>query len=136
MKEDERLAKLRFDLVPKKIPEDTFWRNYLYRVARVEQEYRMSVSSKNDEKQKKSEREKDANEKKEERNEKEEVTTEEKGQESQHQEESKESSKEDDSLMKELEALAGSEGVQSDPVPDAGSSEEWEKDFEKELEQL
>lgn len=39
MKEDARLEKIRYDLVPKAISEELFWRNYFYRVNLILQAY-------------------------------------------------------------------------------------------------
>jgi hypothetical protein len=45
LKEDSRLQKLRFDLVPKKVSEETFWRNYFYRVSLIKQSVQISTLS-------------------------------------------------------------------------------------------
>lgn len=37
LKEDPNLSKMRYDLVPKLVNEDTFWRNYFYRVSLLKQ---------------------------------------------------------------------------------------------------
>ncbi|XP_068754982.1 synapse-associated protein 1-like [Montipora capricornis] len=37
LQEDENLSKMRFQLVPKKISEERFWRNYFYRVSLIKQ---------------------------------------------------------------------------------------------------
>lgn len=37
LQEDKNLSKMRFQLVPKKIKEDRFWRNYFYRVSLIKQ---------------------------------------------------------------------------------------------------
>ncbi|XP_038077568.1 synapse-associated protein 1-like isoform X2 [Patiria miniata] len=37
LQEDEKLQKMRFDLVPKMIVEENFWRNYFYRVSLIKQ---------------------------------------------------------------------------------------------------
>lgn len=37
LKEDRNLSKMRFQLVPKKISEERFWRNYFYRVSLIKQ---------------------------------------------------------------------------------------------------
>lgn len=37
LKEDKNLSKMRFHLVPKKISEERFWRNYFYRVSLIKQ---------------------------------------------------------------------------------------------------
>lgn len=42
LKEDENLEKMRFQLVPKKITEEIFWRNYFYRVSLVKQSTQLS----------------------------------------------------------------------------------------------
>jgi len=42
LKEDENLEKMRFQLVPKKIKEEKFWRNYFYRVSLVKQSTQLS----------------------------------------------------------------------------------------------
>jgi len=41
---DPRLQKMRYDLVPKKVKEDEFWRNYFYRVGLVKQSFELSNS--------------------------------------------------------------------------------------------
>lgn len=35
LEEDSNLKKMRYDLVPKEMPEETFWRNYFYRISLV-----------------------------------------------------------------------------------------------------
>lgn len=37
LQEDKNLEKMRFDLVPKQVTEETFWRNYFYRVSLIKQ---------------------------------------------------------------------------------------------------
>ncbi|XP_072036090.1 synapse-associated protein 1-like isoform X3 [Amphiura filiformis] len=37
LQEDERLQKMRFELVPKQVTEENFWRNYFYRVSLIKQ---------------------------------------------------------------------------------------------------
>ncbi|VDI03115.1 Hypothetical predicted protein [Mytilus galloprovincialis] len=37
LQEDSNLQKMRFDLVPKQVKEDIFWRNYFYRVSLIKQ---------------------------------------------------------------------------------------------------
>lgn len=44
MKEDSNLVQMRFDLVPKLINEETFWRNYFYRVSLISNAYEISVA--------------------------------------------------------------------------------------------
>ncbi|CAF1544892.1 unnamed protein product, partial [Didymodactylos carnosus] len=41
--EDVNLKKMRFDLVPKQINEETFWRNYFYRVSLIKQSAQLSA---------------------------------------------------------------------------------------------
>ena len=41
--EDQRLDEIRFDLVPKKISEENFWRNYFYRVHLVKQSVQLGT---------------------------------------------------------------------------------------------
>jgi len=41
---DPRLQKMRYELVPKKVKEDEFWRNYFYRVGLVKQSFELSNS--------------------------------------------------------------------------------------------
>ncbi|XP_035232811.1 synapse-associated protein 1-like [Stegodyphus dumicola] len=41
LKEDKNLAKMRFEIVPKLIKEETFWRNYFYRVSLVQRASRL-----------------------------------------------------------------------------------------------
>uniref|UniRef100_A0A1X7TJ89 BSD domain-containing protein n=2 Tax=Amphimedon queenslandica TaxID=400682 RepID=A0A1X7TJ89_AMPQE len=45
LKEDPRLQKLRFELVPKKVSEEIFWRNYFYRVSLAKQSVQLSTLS-------------------------------------------------------------------------------------------
>jgi hypothetical protein len=40
---DENLKQMRFDLVPKQINEETFWRNYFYRVSLIKQSTQLSA---------------------------------------------------------------------------------------------
>jgi len=40
--EDPNLEKMRFELVPKQLTEETFWRNYLYRVSLIKQSAQLS----------------------------------------------------------------------------------------------
>jgi len=42
LQEDSKLEKLRYELVPKKIKEDDFWRNYFYRVGLLKQSFELS----------------------------------------------------------------------------------------------
>ncbi|CAI8045337.1 Synapse-associated protein 1 [Geodia barretti] len=42
LKEDARLQKLRFDLVPKKVSEEKFWHNFFYRVFLIKQSSQLS----------------------------------------------------------------------------------------------
>jgi len=44
LKEDPRLSQMRYELVPKKVKEDEFWRNYFYRVGLVKQSFELSNS--------------------------------------------------------------------------------------------
>jgi len=44
LEEDPRLSKMRYELVPKKVKEDEFWRNYFYRVGLVKQSFELSNS--------------------------------------------------------------------------------------------
>jgi hypothetical protein len=41
LKEDPRLETIRYELVPKQIKEDAFWKNYFYRVGVLQQSYEM-----------------------------------------------------------------------------------------------
>ncbi|XP_025098902.1 synapse-associated protein 1-like isoform X2 [Pomacea canaliculata] len=43
LQEDPNLQKMRFDLVPKKVPEETFWRNYFYRVSLIKQSMQLTT---------------------------------------------------------------------------------------------
>nr|XP_039274402.1 synapse-associated protein 1-like [Styela clava] len=43
LKEDENLQKMRFDLVPKSLKEEVFWRNYFYRVSLIKQSAQLST---------------------------------------------------------------------------------------------
>merc|ERR1719357_151696 len=45
---DSRLRKMRYELVPKKVKEDDFWRNYFYRVGLVKQSFELSNSMSTD----------------------------------------------------------------------------------------
>jgi len=42
LKEDPRLEKIRYQLVPKQIKEETFWKNYFYRVGVIQQSFELS----------------------------------------------------------------------------------------------
>ncbi|GCB64737.1 synapse-associated protein 1-like isoform X2 [Scyliorhinus torazame] len=42
LQEDELLSKMRFELVPKLVKEDQFWRNYFYRVSLIKQSAQLS----------------------------------------------------------------------------------------------
>jgi len=44
LEEDPRLRQMRYELVPKKVKEDEFWRNYFYRVGLVKQSFELSNS--------------------------------------------------------------------------------------------
>ncbi|GBN06396.1 Synapse-associated protein 1, partial [Araneus ventricosus] len=44
LKEDPRLQKMRFELVPKHIKEDCFWKNYFYRISLIKQSFNISLS--------------------------------------------------------------------------------------------
>jgi len=50
---DPRLQKMRYELVPKKVKEDEFWRNYFYRVGLVKQSFELSNSMSTDVKKEK-----------------------------------------------------------------------------------
>lgn len=41
IKEDERIEKMRYDLVPKRVKEQEFWRNYFYRVSLIKQSFEL-----------------------------------------------------------------------------------------------
>jgi len=41
LKEDKNLQKMRFELVPKQMKEDNFWRNYFYRVSLIKQSFNL-----------------------------------------------------------------------------------------------
>lgn len=43
LKEDPNLEKMRFDLVPKNLKEEIFWRNYFYRVSLIKQSAQLST---------------------------------------------------------------------------------------------
>jgi len=43
LKEDERLEKVRYALVPKQIKEEDFWKNYFYRVGLIKQSFELST---------------------------------------------------------------------------------------------
>ncbi|KAI7902029.1 uncharacterized protein BX663DRAFT_552470 [Cokeromyces recurvatus] len=60
LKEDERLARLRFILVPQQVSEPIFWRNYFYRVTLVKQSVLNNIeSADNNEKEEEEEEEED-----------------------------------------------------------------------------
>ncbi|CAL1531661.1 unnamed protein product, partial [Lymnaea stagnalis] len=44
LQEDPNLQKMRFDLVPKQVNEETFWRNYFYRVSLIRQSSQLTLS--------------------------------------------------------------------------------------------
>lgn len=46
LQEDENLRKMRFELVPKQIKEDLFWRNYFYRVSLIKQSTQLTSLAK------------------------------------------------------------------------------------------
>ena len=46
LSEDENLKKMRFELVPKQMKEETFWRNYFYRVSLIKQSFNLKQMSK------------------------------------------------------------------------------------------
>ncbi|RWS31281.1 synapse-associated protein 1-like protein [Leptotrombidium deliense] len=46
LKEDEALSKMRFEIVPKLVNEETFWRNYFYRVSLIKQSTSLSNMNK------------------------------------------------------------------------------------------
>ena len=41
LQEDPRLQKMRYDLVPKQVKEEEFWRNYFYRVSLIKQSFEL-----------------------------------------------------------------------------------------------
>uniref|UniRef100_A0AC11DR16 Synapse associated protein 1 n=1 Tax=Ovis aries TaxID=9940 RepID=A0AC11DR16_SHEEP len=43
LQEDELLSRMRFDLVPKLVKEDVFWRNYFYRVSLIKQSAQLTA---------------------------------------------------------------------------------------------
>ncbi|XP_069896907.1 synapse-associated protein 1 isoform X2 [Dipodomys merriami] len=43
LQEDELLSKMRFDLVPKLVKEEVFWRNYFYRVSLIKQSAQLTA---------------------------------------------------------------------------------------------
>ncbi|KAI1899829.1 hypothetical protein AGOR_G00065790 [Albula goreensis] len=43
LQEDELLNRMRFDLVPKQVKEDVFWRNYFYRVSLIKQSAQLTA---------------------------------------------------------------------------------------------
>jgi len=45
LKEDPRLEKIRYELVPKQIKEAEFWRNYFYRVGVLQQSYELDMAT-------------------------------------------------------------------------------------------
>ncbi|XP_065838171.1 synapse-associated protein 1-like [Oscarella lobularis] len=49
--EDPNLRKMRFELVPKKVTEETFWRNYFYRVSLIKQSTQLTSLTDETEKQ-------------------------------------------------------------------------------------
>jgi len=44
LQEDEKLQKMRYELVPKRVKEDDFWRNYFYRVGLAKQSFELCDS--------------------------------------------------------------------------------------------
>jgi len=44
LEQDERLRQMRYELVPKKVKEDDFWRNYFYRVGLAKQSFELADS--------------------------------------------------------------------------------------------
>nr|XP_027195640.1 synapse-associated protein 1-like isoform X2 [Dermatophagoides pteronyssinus] len=47
LREDPELAKMRYEIVPKLVNEETFWKNYFYRVSLIKQDPNLSNSSNN-----------------------------------------------------------------------------------------
>lgn len=47
LEEDKKLQDMRFKLVPKKVKEETFWRNYFYRVSLIKQSSQLSTLAHN-----------------------------------------------------------------------------------------
>eukprot|EP00112_Aurelia_sp_Birch-Aquarium-sp1_P014854 Seg3236.1 transcript_id=Seg3236.1/GoldUCD/mRNA.D3Y31 product="Synapse-associated protein 1" protein_id=Seg3236.1/GoldUCD/D3Y31 len=48
LREDKKLQDMRFKLVPKKMKEDKFWRNYFYRVSLIKQSSQLSTLAQSD----------------------------------------------------------------------------------------
>ena len=59
LREDSRLEKMRYELVPKKVEEDIFWKNYFYRVELVKQSFLLSETTQKIEKEEVDDTEKD-----------------------------------------------------------------------------
>ncbi|XP_043086119.1 synapse-associated protein 1 [Puntigrus tetrazona] len=60
LQEDELLNRMRFDLVPKQVKEDVFWRNYFYRVSLIKQSAQLTALAAQQQAQEKREEEKNA----------------------------------------------------------------------------
>ncbi|XP_073679563.1 synapse-associated protein 1 isoform X2 [Garra rufa] len=60
LQEDELLNRMRFDLVPKQVKEDMFWRNYFYRVSLIKQSAQLTALAAHQQAAEKREEEKNA----------------------------------------------------------------------------
>lgn len=60
LQEDELLNRMRFDLVPKQVKEDVFWRNYFYRVSLIKQSAQLTALAAHQQAAEKREEEKNA----------------------------------------------------------------------------
>ncbi|KAK2886090.1 hypothetical protein QQF64_020222 [Cirrhinus molitorella] len=60
LQEDELLNRMRFDLVPKQVKEDMFWRNYFYRVSLIKQSAQLTALAAQQQAAEKREEEKNA----------------------------------------------------------------------------
>ncbi|XP_067227034.1 synapse-associated protein 1 [Chanodichthys erythropterus] len=60
LQEDELLNRMRFDLVPKQVKEDVFWRNYFYRVSLIKQSAQLTALAAQQQAAEKREEEKNA----------------------------------------------------------------------------
>ncbi|XP_012944112.1 synapse-associated protein 1 [Aplysia californica] len=116
LQEDKNLQKMRFDLVPKVVNEETFWRNYFYRVSLIRQSSQLasSLAQKSGKSSSSSSRRSSTGS---------------------EQKESTPADKEEQKA-KEEEALVGSPPTQDEFVSDAfGESQISEEDIRREMEQ-
>ncbi|XP_007560787.1 synapse-associated protein 1 [Poecilia formosa] len=62
LEEDQLLNRMRFDLVPKQVKEDVFWRNYFYRVSLIKQSAQLTALAAHQQQQQQQQQQKDGGE--------------------------------------------------------------------------